>query len=84
MSVSLDSNLILWDTSSGKRITEMPIGESDVWKVVFSPDGKQMASGGHTGKIFIYGVNDGAVNRVLDTRGKFILSVDWVSTGLWL
>lgn len=62
----------------------MPIGESDVWKVVFSPDGKQMATGGHTGKIFIYGVNDGAVNRVLDTRGKFILSVDWVSTGLWL
>jgi WD repeat-containing protein 61 len=46
---------------------------------VFSPDGSQVATGSHTGKVIIYGIRKGTTDKVLDTRGKFVLSVAWVS-----
>lgn len=74
-SSSLDSSLIFWDLGSGKMLTEIPTGASDVWKMAFSGDGEHLCTGGHTGKVHIYGVKSGTLDKVLDTRGKFILSV---------
>lgn len=82
-STSLDSTLIIWDLLSGQKVHEMSNenveSPMDVWKVVFSPDGSQVAAGSHTGKVIIYGIKNATVDRVLDTRGKFVLSVAWVS-----
>ncbi|KAF9814288.1 hypothetical protein SFRURICE_015225 [Spodoptera frugiperda] len=74
-SSSLDSSLIFWDLGTGKMLTEIPTGASDVWKMAFSGDGEHLCTGGHTGKVHIYGVKSGTLDKVLDTRGKFILSV---------
>lgn len=51
----------------------------DQWKVVFSPNGSQVATGTHTGRVIIYGIKDATVDKVLDTRGKFVMSLAWVS-----
>lgn len=58
---------------------EISAGPTDIWKVAFSSDGIQVVSGSHTGKLIVYGIEKGTTDRVLDTRGKFALSVAWVS-----
>lgn len=58
---------------------EVSAGPTDIWKVAFSPDGMQVVSGSHSGKLIVYGIEKGTTDRVLDTRGKFALSVAWVS-----
>lgn len=78
-STSLDCTLIIWDLPSGRKVHEVSAGPTDVWKVAFSPDGVQVVSGSHTGKLIVYGIEKGTTDRVLDTRGKFALSVAWVS-----
>ncbi|XP_075979603.1 WD repeat-containing protein SL1-17-like [Anticarsia gemmatalis] len=84
VSASLDSNMILWDLNSGKKITEVAIGESDVWQLVFSPDGEHVATGGHLGKVQVFNVSHGSIDKTLDTRGKFILSIDWSPDGKYI
>lgn len=54
-------------------------GLTDVWTLDFSPDGKHVISGSNAGKILIFGVESGKQEQVLDTRGKFTLSVAYVS-----
>lgn len=78
VSSSLDSSLIFWDLTSGRKMVEIPTGTTDVWKVAFSPNGEKIATGGHTGKVHIYEIQNGDIDKMLDTRGKFILSVAWV------
>ena len=53
--------------------------EVDTWTVSFSPDSKFIATGTHSGKINIIGVESGKKESVLDTRGKFIMSIAYVS-----
>lgn len=51
----------------------------DAWTVAFSPDSKYIATGSHLGKVNIFGVESGKKEHSLDTRGKFILSIAYVS-----
>lgn len=51
----------------------------DAWSVAFSPDSKHIATGSHLGKVNIFGVESGKKEFSLDTRGKFILSIAYVS-----
>ena len=51
----------------------------DAWTIDFSPDSRFLASGSHTGKINIFGVESGKKESSLDTRGKFTLSIAHVS-----
>lgn len=52
---------------------------TDVWTLDFSPDGKHVISGSNGGKILIFSVETGKQEQTLDTRGKFTLSVAYVS-----
>jgi len=52
----------------------------DAWTVCFSPDSKVIASGSHTGKLNLYNVESGKRETQLDTRGKFTLSITYVSS----
>ena len=56
----------------------------DAWTICFSPDARLLASGSHTGKINLYGVESGKKESALDTRGKFTLSIAYVSCSLML
>lgn len=78
-SASLDSTIIIWELTTGYTVHEIQTKATDVWKLAFSPDGMQVASGGFMGKVVIYSIEKGTISRTLDTRGKFGMSVAWVS-----
>ena len=78
-STSLDSSLRLWDLVSGEKIGSIDVGSVEIWTCAFSPDDKFVISGNHAGKINMYGVESKKQEQVLDTRGKFALSIAYVS-----
>jgi WD40 repeat protein len=51
----------------------------DVWSLAFSSDSRTLATGSHNGRINIFSVEEGQKKSSLDTRGKFIMSVAYVS-----
>lgn len=55
-----------------------------MWTLDFSPDGKHVISGSNAGKILIFSVESGKQEQTLDTRGKFTLSVAYVSFVVYL
>lgn len=71
--------MILWDIATGDKLKEMDTAASDVWTLDFSPDGKHIISGSMAGKVLIFNVETGKQEQVFDTRGKFTLSVAYVS-----
>lgn len=77
-SSSQDSTLILWDLTNGEKLKTMETGPTDVWTLDFSPDGKHVISGSNSGKILMFNVESGKQVQLLDTRGKFTLSVAYV------
>lgn len=78
MSTALDSSIFLWDLNTGKFIHDFATDDSFAWNTVFSPDNSQLATGGHTSLLHIYGVEHGSLDKTIDTRGRFIHSISWV------
>ena len=78
-SSSLDAHIRLWDIETGKQVKSIDAGPVDAWTICFSPDSRLLASGSHTGKINLFGVESGKKESALDTRGKFTLSIAYVS-----
>jgi WD repeat-containing protein 61 len=70
-SSSLDSHVRVWDVDTGKCIKSMEAGPEDVWTISFSPDSRILATGSHSGKINLFGVESGWKEESLDTRGRF-------------
>ena len=54
----------------------------DVWTLSFSPNGKMIATGSHNGLINLFNVDTGEKQSSLDTRGKFTMSIAYVSDGV--
>lgn len=69
----------VWDLETGEKKSTIDVGPVDLWTVAFSPDDKYIISGSHSGKITFYSVETAKAERSLDTRGKFILSIAYVS-----
>ena len=82
-SSSLDSHIRIWDVESGAQLRPIDAGPVDAWTITFSPDSKFIASGSHSGRIHLYGVENGRQEQTLDTRGKFTLSIAYVSLILY-
>lgn len=59
-----------------KLIDASPV---DSWKIRFSPDGKQIATGNCAGKINLYSTTPGETKKTQFDAGKFAYSVDFVS-----
>ena len=77
-SSSLESSLRMWDLATGERVDSIDFEPVGIWTVAFSFDDK-FISGTDSGKIILYGVESGKQEHILDTRGKFTLSVAYVS-----
>lgn len=75
----MDSSLRIWDIESGEKTASVDVGPVDLWTVAFSPDDKYIISGSHSGKITLYGAESAQAEQTLDTRGKFTLSIAYVS-----
>lgn len=75
----MDSSLFIWDVITGEKIGNIDVGPVDIWTIAFSPDDKFIISGSHSGKINMYGVESKKQEQTLDTRGKFTLSIAYVS-----
>jgi WD repeat-containing protein 61 len=81
-STSLDSQIKIWDISQFTLQKTIDAGPMEAWSVGFSPDGKHIATGSHSGKINVWTVESGEKDRVLDTKSKFVMSCVYVSS-LW-
>ena len=85
VSSAMDSTIHLWDLASGQRIRkigevgEKKIGPMECWTTSFSPDGKHIITGAQNGKIHFFNTDTGEKEQQMDTRGKFILSIAYVS-----
>jgi WD repeat-containing protein 61 len=55
----------------------------DAWTLAFSPDSRFLATGSHSGKINIFGVDSGRKEMTMDTRGKFTLSIAYVDLQIY-
>ena len=82
VSSSLDSTIHLWDLQSGERIRKIDNGPMESWTVAFSPDGKHIISGAQNGKVHFFDTETGQKEQQMDTRGKFVLSIAYVSLEL--
>ena len=79
VSSSLDSTIHLFDVQSGEKIRKMDNGPMECWTVAFSPDSKRIISGAQNGIVHFYDVETGQKQQQMDTRGKFLLSIAYVS-----
>ena len=79
VSSSLDSTIHLWDVQNGERLRKIDNGPMESWTVAFSPDGSKIISGAQNGKVHFYNTETGQKEQQMDTRGKFILSIAYVS-----
>lgn len=61
------------------HVTCLLLHAVDVWSLAFSADSRTLATGSHNGRINIFSVEEGKKQTALDTRGKFIMSVAYVS-----
>lgn len=80
VSSSLDSSMRVWDLETGEKKSTIDVGPVDLWTVAFSPDDKHIISGSHAGKITLYSVETAKAERSFETRGKFTLSIAYVSS----
>lgn len=69
----------IWDLERGEKIAHVDVGPVELWTLAFSPDDKYIISGSHAGKITVYNVETARAEQTLDTRGKFILSIAYVT-----
>ena len=53
---SVDKTIRIWNVSDGKELHKLDGHPDDVYSVVFSPDGKKLASVGYGGNLFVWDV----------------------------
>jgi WD40 repeat protein len=51
------------------------------WSVRISPDGKNIATGSHSGTVNIFSIEEKAKKASVETKGKFIMKVVYSSDG---
>jgi len=79
VSTSLDSQMRIWDLNNQTLVKAIDSGPVEAWSCAFSPDGRHIATGSHSGKVHIYSVETCERVSELDTKGKFVMSLCYVS-----
>ena len=79
-SASFDSDIMLWDVESMKRVHWLKEHTNPVYSVSFSPDGNYLASGAFDKCLHIWSVKDGSLIRTYRGPGG-IFDVCWNAAG---
>jgi WD40 repeat protein len=56
IATSVENDVILWDTSSGQRLAQLKGHTASIWHIVFSPDGKTLATTSTDGTVRLWGI----------------------------
>ncbi len=81
MSGSADKTIRIWDVESGECIKTLIGHQEDVWRVIYSPDGKYIISGSHDRTIKIWDVETGECLRTLEGHTNRVRSIDMTLDG---
>jgi transducin (beta)-like 1 len=79
-SASFDSDIMLWDVETTKRVQWLRNHTNPVYSVSFSPDGNYLASGAFDKCLHVWSVKDGSLIKTLRGPGG-IFDVCWNATG---
>ena len=79
-SASFDSDIMLWDVESMKRVHWLKEHTNPVYSVSFSPDGNYLASGAFDKCLHIWSVKDGSLIKTYRGPGG-IFDVCWNAAG---
>jgi len=71
----MDCRIRVLDLLTGEITRTIDAGPVECWTLAITPDGKQVASGTHTGAVNIWDIESGKLVNTLETNGAFILSV---------
>lgn len=72
---AVDYSVRMWDTATGTQLSTLKGHTSYVLRVVFSPNGKVLASGDESGTVRLWDVGTGKSLAVLQGHSKFISSL---------
>ncbi len=71
-----DGNIVrLWDVATGKQLQTVKGHEEQVWSVVFSPDGKQLATASFDNTARLWDVATGKQLQILNGHENMVTSV---------
>ncbi len=84
MSVNVDNNVKLWDTTTGRELMILRGHPARVFAVAFSPDGRRIASSYMDGTVGLWDVVTGKSVLTLHGHSQFALGVAFSPDGLKL
>jgi len=88
-SSSLDGTIRLWQSTSTSEdmllLRTIDVNIAEAWGLSFDPQGKVIASGGHSGLVSIWDIESGSLQKTLETESKkFIFTVAFSPDNKWL
>jgi len=78
---SHDDNVIVWDTTDGRRVATMGGHDANVTDLAFSPDGKELATASSDRTIRRWWAETGELSRTLKGHLNRIESIAWAADG---
>jgi len=73
------SNGIAWNTRNGKLVRQDRASELKTWSVAFSPDGNQIASGSHDGRMYLWDTENQSTRPSLFGRlTSAVVGIKWI------
>ena len=82
---SMDGHIRLYDLNTNELIKIIKLSPFILWSISIDPQGKNIITGAHNGKISIYNIDQGKVIETLDTKDNgFIQVVKYSSDGKYI
>ncbi|KAJ3126536.1 WD repeat-containing protein 61 [Nowakowskiella sp. JEL0407] len=86
VSTCLDSQIKIWDLIGSTASRTIDAGPVEAWTACFSPDGRHIAAGSHSGMVNVWNAETGEkagppLNDLNTSKGKFVMSVAYSPSG---
>ena len=78
---SRDHSIVLWDSTTGRKIQELNGHTNEVISLDFDPSGNFLASGGNDNSVIIWNVSNGKLERSFAVHDDNIVGVKFIHAG---